>query len=716
MKQSKKKLLAALVALYGTGGLIGHAHAEGGLMLEEIVVTAQKRETSLIETPMSVNVTTGDAIEQQGIDSALDLSYTVPSFNVQEARKGSQVFTIRGIGNGFGSSSLVGVYLDDIDVTGQGPTQVDLSLYDLERAEVLRGPQGTLYGAGSVGGTVKYVTKKPNLSEMEGKGEVSAFDTAKGDMSYELRGAVNIPVVEDVFALRTTVTYSDEGGWINQPNAGKDDANDSELLNVRVSAMWQVSEAFQALGTVIVHRNDLGATTNANLSLSDSEFTAFGDPQGFDTSYELDYDFYGLTLTYDFDFGTLTSATGLIEIDNAISDTRMFPAMSPPAPVAAIGFERTEYEQAETFTQEIRLNSTGEGNADWVVGFFYRKEESDTNPVGVDVFGLGLFPDNGPYITAPHSQPPESSENEAWAAFANVDYRVSDRLTIGAGIRYFEDERQAFDVVTFDPGNHQKGEFDDVSPRLYASYAVTDDINLYASYAQGFRSGGFNSPALAAMGIPQTYDVENVDSYELGAKMSLLDGALYGEVALFYSDYQDIQGAQVIFQPVLARLTKNLGEAEVQGIDISMMWQATESLTLGLNGNYTDHEYTAVPPGAAQVVGDPLDNVAKYSYSLTADYQFDWTTDYPGYFRLAYNKQGPMYFINRNSLLINPEDESDALALVNAGLGMEVGNTVIEIFGQNLADEDGAITPGRFGGRPAQYRPRSVGIKVGYNF
>ena len=689
--------------------------ADSRSLIEEIVVTAQKRETSLIDTPMSVSVTTGDQIDERGINTSLELSYNVPSFSVQERRPGRQLYTIRGVGNIFGSSSLVGVYLDDVDITATGARayQVDLSLYDLERVEVLRGPQGTLYGSGSVGGTVRFITNKPNLQEVEGKFEVSAFDTHKGDLSYRARGAVNIPLALDRFALRTTFSYSDDGGWIDQPLAGNDDANDTELANVRLSGLLQINENFQALGTVIVHRNDTGASNVANVSLKDSEQRAFFDTTGFDTSIAVDNEFYGLTLTYDFDFGTLTSATGQLETDNSLSDLRLFP-FGPPRP-PLLGFERVEIEESEVFTQEIRLNSRSEGQFDWVTGFFYRREEYMSTGEGIAVVGLphpvlGTF-----FIGVPNIPPDVSFKNKSWAAFGNVDYRVTDRFTLGAGLRYFEDDRETYDVVRFNPMNDQQGDFDDLSPRVYASYALNEDVNVYLSYAQGFRSGGFNTPALAALGETETYEVENLTSYELGAKMTLFDDRFYADVAFFYSDYKDIQGVVINFE-LLQLVTKNLGEAEIKGVDLSLSWRVTDNLTLGLNGNYTDHEFTDVPIGGAQLVGDPIDLVPDYNYSLTADYQFNWGPNFPGYFRLVYNQQDTFVFINRNSSLIHPVDTSDIISLLSASLGVEIGGATVEVFGRNLLDEYGTITPDKHAFRETQYRRRSLGVRFAYQF
>ena len=250
---------------------------------------------------------------------------------------------------------------------------------------------------------------------------------------------------------------------------------------------------------------------------------------------------------------------------------------------------------------------------------------------------------------------------------------------------------------------------------MYASYAINDDINIYASYAQGFRSGGFNSAGLVALGESPTYDVESIDSFEVGTKMSLLDDSLYAEIALFYTDYTDAQGVVINFE-ILQLVTKNLGEAEVQGIDVSLLWNVSDNLTLGFNGNYTDHEYTKVPVGGAQLVGDPIDLVPDYNYSFTADYSFDWWDSRPGHFRLAYNEQSSFVFINRNSSLIYPVDESDDISHLNASLGMQIGDAMIELFGRNLTDDHGTITPDKHAFRETQYRRRSIGIRARYEF
>lgn len=687
------------------------AHGEeAGARIEEVIVTAQKREQQAIDVPMSVTAIGGRALENLGINNALELSYRVPSLVVQESMPGKQLYTMRGIGNTFGTSPLVGVYLDEVDMTSTGPAQLDMKLYDLARVEVLRGPQGTLWGAGSVGGTLRFITNAPDLTRYTAKGELSSFAQKRGAESYEAKGALNVPVIQDVLGLRFAGTYQNWGGWIDQPAAGRKDINDNELINFRTRALWRPTEQLEINATAIVHRNEGGGKNIVNMApYHESLFRSFIDPT-LATPFHDDYDHFNLSASYDFGPVTLVSASGYTDSDNYNVDTRslalvndLFPGVPGTNVINIFGGNRS---QSEIFTQELRLTSSNDSALTWTVGAFYRNEHTESSARNNQAFGSIVLASDVPSASL--------GKNDSWAVFGDASYVLTDRWTVGVGARYFEEDRYLADRLG---PSRSSGSFDDLSPRVYVSFAATPDINLYVNVAQGFRSGGFNGSTVVAAGGPRTYDPENVMSYELGSKMLLADGRLYAEIALFFSDYTDMQ--VVGFLPgVPANSTSNIGKSEIRGVEWSFVWSATESLRLAFAGSAIHSEVTELrATSTSHLIGDPLDQVADYGFSVSADYDFSWGALAPGFLRFGYNEQGPFKFTSRATGLVNPIGQSDTLSFLYANLGAKLGKATVEIFGRNLLDESGSSSAsGQCCNIAAQPRPAQVGVRVAYDF
>jgi len=702
--------LAALILVAFTASASAETPQDTTLELEEVIVTAQKREQRAMDVPMSVSVVGGQVIEDLDISNALDLSYLVPGMVVQEAVPGTQLYTLRGIGNAAGSSNLVGVYLDEADVTSADINgQYDLSLYDLERVEVLRGPQGTLYGAGSVGGTIRLITNKPRLDQPGGKAEISAFSQARGDASYEARAALNIPLVQDVFALRFVLNYHDWGGWIDQPAADRENINDNKYTDARLRALWRINDRFDINGTLIVHRNEGGGMNIVNLPpYSKSLVQTFIDP-ALETPYEDDYDHYNLTATYDFDSATLVSATAYTDSWRYRASSRRFVFASdliPDFPGSDV-YEAygSSGSSSNLFTQELRLVSGGEKAFNWVVGLFYRDEDESGDDLKTTALGGMVLGSDVPYSWATH--------NESWAVFGEASLALSERWELGVGARYFNEDRFRADLMDW---AGQKANFDDFSPRAFLAFSAAENINIYVNFARGFRSGGFNGAEVENAGGPGSYGPENLDSYELGTKMTLADGRLYTELVLFYSEYKNMQTIGVV-PGTLFSVISNIGEAEIQGFEWTVQWRPSDRLNLGFNGSVIDTEVTAVnAENTPQLPGDPLDQVAEYAWSLYVDYLFNWSASNPGFFRTGYNRQGPTRMTDRSLGLVNPFGISDTLGFLYASIGVRFGRTTLELFGRNLLDEDGRSNPYDIGYIETQPRPRMIGVRLAFNY
>ncbi|MDB9952357.1 TonB-dependent receptor [Porticoccaceae bacterium] len=706
---SKKKILAVTIGFFvGAGGVpmaVGQDDVSGGdgkeWLLEEVVVTAQKREERLIDVPISIAVMSGEAIKDAGIQNINDLSYAVPNLSVWEAGPGFQTITIRGVGNIRGSSSLVGIYLDDIPVSAIPSSQIDLQAIDLERVEVLRGPQGTLYGQGSVGGTVRFITQAPSFDGINGDIGLSAYNTKKGGWSEELTGVLNLPVIDDVLAFRVAASYKDKSGWVDQPATGAKDVNNHELSNIRLAGLWQASDDFTLKATAIRHRSD-GGFNYANLGpVADSNYRTAVD-RTLSSSLTDDYDIYNVVLNYAFDFATLTSISSYIDLDKkqrAASQFLFVPAFSATDELEVL--IPTLEQRVKNRTQEIRLSNDDEGPLGWTIGAFYSDSEFlAESPEGAS-FGL-----NAAHLVS-FPSPPKLQESKSIAYFSDVSYAFTDRLTVGIGTRYFEDQR-----------NYQEGEikfpqveFDNLSSKAYLSFSLNDDATVYGNVSEGFRSGGHNNPP------SPPFDPEELINYETGIKAALFDKRLNMELAFYYSDYTGYQtSAQDFSVTPPAFVTFNIAGAEIKGVEFNLQWRATQQLSFGFSGNITDAEITEVDiEDAIKEVGDPMDFVPDYSYSLNADYRFNWSSSIPGFIRFDYNRQGKNGLSDHTGGFSEKIAYTESIDFINLNVGAQWGSLSAALFGRNLSDED-RLTTASFSNQGPQNRPRSVGVQLDYEF
>ena len=666
-------------------------------VMEEVTVTAQYREQSVLDVPMAITTLDGAELIERNIYNIQDLSFAVPGMSMREDGPGSYTIFLRGLANTSGPGALVGVYLDEAPLSLTGYDQMDVRTMDLERVEVLKGPQGTLYGQGAVAGVVRYITKDPDLESVGGSIEGQFYDVSDGENGWAATGVLNLPVVKDVFGLRIAATMADGGGWIDQPQAGIYDGNGQDLQTLRVKGLWQATERFTAEAMVVVHRNDV----QLGLGYEQPDRTAL---VGIDRSRvllpkEYDYDLYNLNLTFDLGFAELLSATTYIEHDQQY-------------PFSYIGGDQTiyggngylegvddRYLVADQFTQEFRLVSTGEGPLQWTAGLFYRDVERTLEAYYDTLFAGVVYPDAYYY---------NSNTYENYAIFADVSYDFTERLTVGAGIRYFDDD-QSVDNGSF----VEEDSFDSTDPRIYATYRMSDHTTMYGSVASGFRSGGFNRGDLP------NYQPESVTSYEFGLKGTTAGGRLGYDVAAYYSDYDDMVRRGLVFvNNAFQSLTSNIGKVEVKGLEGGLDWRTTDQLSLYATVSYIDSEVTQVDStDAVNIVGDPVDYVPEWSYTLGGQYDFRWFGDRPGYFRADYSYRDEVDYVDRSSF---PDQylpqQSDSISLLSARLGMIWDQFTLELFARNLSDTNKYIDPYWSWANANRTMPRSVGILGRYEF
>ncbi len=362
---------------------------------------------------------------------------------------------------------------------------------------------------------------------------------------------------------------------------------------------------------------------------------------------------------------------------------------------------------ADILTEELRLSSTEPDGVQWTVGGFYRKARI----VNYNTFYFALPGAPGTPLPALIAAP-NKLESESGAVFGDANYQFAGRLTLGAGIRYYEDD-QEYTTTTF-----QIGTFKSTNPRVYAQYKLTGEANLYTSAAKGFRSGGFN-----ALNQPR-YDPEHVWTYELGTKFSALQGRLSADVAVYYSDYGDYQISGFLPPPAPPiNIISNAGDARIRGIEAALTWRPSPQWLLAVNGNYLKSEFVKIDtlpaasglPSSPYVVGDSLDLFPKYRYTVSAQRDF-MLGGKAGSARLDYNEQGRMSSKSRSA---GPWyfAESDIINLVNLDVSLQWSEHLsLSVFGQNLLNDRGYLDPLALEQTAARMRPRTYGVGFGFSF
>lgn len=589
--------------------------------VEKVVVTAQKRAQKLKDVPLPVQSISQNQINNTGASNVADLVPQIPGASiVSKSTPGFETVQIRGISSGTTGDGLVGYYVDE---TPFGIPNLQLSppgrLLDVARVEVIRGPSGTLYGQGSMGGTIKVVTAKPDSTQMFGslRGEVSM--TEGGGPNHYTDFVVNIPVVQNQLALRASGSLERLSGFAEAPEFADKNVNGFKGKNLRAVGEWTPNANVTVTGMYwhIDNTQNFNNGLTPGFSTDTPTITGTGGVRGFT---DVALDLYSATLNWDMSIGTLTANASYIshELD-----------FEAPLTLSGFAFNNDSTFETESFTQEVRLASNSDGPFQWLVGGFYRDAQIDSDICFyIQAFGCGIFDIvnvQGPLTT------------ESWSLFGEASMSLFDnRLEALVGLRYFEDERggtttnrTVFPAPTPVVSN-SSGKVDALSPRFNLKYNASEDGNFYINVAKGFRSGVLQTAAQAsaatASGVPATsqVDPDSLWTYELGTKWNLLDKAVYFEGSVYRTDWSDVQVQFVTPAGVIA--VANAGDARISGVDLGIQWRTpVEGLTLGAVGSVLDAEFTKVVPALSALlptiqVGKPLPNVPETYYTLSANY------------------------------------------------------------------------------------------------
>lgn len=597
--------------------------------IEEIVVTAQKREEVLQDVPASISVLGGDQVENLSLNSLADFATYVPGFSVSSGGSpGLARLTLRGIQTGGGGAPLVGMYIDDAPVgSSRSPSTyiLDLLPYDVQRIEVLRGPQGTLYGAGAMGGLVKYVLRDADASKFAARFGGTLETVANSDRaSWGSRATVNAPLIDGVLALRASGYYNDDAGYIDNVGIGVKNENTVTRKGGRVSLFYQPTESLEITASALVQNIDSGGRAIVQLDAITREpvVNRYTHSTSLPERLKQELQFYSLTVDWDLGFGTLTSASSYSRTDNSSSFdyTPIYGRYCPLLSGGAVGpclNDLPDISPLDKFTQEVRLSSSSDQELSWMLGVFYTDEDGLAAQTlrALDA-SREPIPSLNPLLAfyAPNTY-------EEKAVFGNVTYLFTDRFDVMVGGRWANNEQSVHSTLVgplVGPDQIVQAESEDnvftwmVSPRLH----LDADSMVYGRIATGYRPGGPNSPL---PGVPLQFDSDTTTNYEVGYKASMLDGSLALDVAVFYIDWEDIQISARSAGGINYRA--NGSTASSEGVEFTTTYQVTDYLRLGATGSYTNATLEEDVASLGGKAGDRLPQSPHWTGSLTADYE-----------------------------------------------------------------------------------------------
>jgi iron complex outermembrane recepter protein len=706
------------LALAATSAL---AQEQGGVEREEIVVTAQRRAQSIQDVPISISALSTEDIERAGFSEFDDYATRIPNLSFSasgsSSTDGALSIAIRGV---FGNNTT-GFYIDDSPLLAT----LNPRVVDLERIEVLRGPQGTLYGARSMGGTVRLITTQPDLDETSGRAHALVSTIHEGGMNYGVDGAVNLPVVPGVFAVRAVGYIQENGGFIDRapradaptPFARRKDIDSESVRGLQLSGLLSLAGGDLTIAPRIMYeRTERDGRTQADFTAGNRVNLRQYD---IDEPSENEWTLATLTATYNAPFGTFLAATSWF--DRSYSDSEDFSEWT----TAVFGFQGASTTFSETdqkiFSQELRFVSGWEGPVDLTAGLFYQRSKSDWRfpTTIIDGFSDDAFNlDNPTKVTEK-------------AVFAEATWHVTDALRLIAGARAFKNEvdfnlRQGGDFIGPDEFYAGKQSEKGVTPKVGVQYDIDDDRMLYFTMSEGFRVGGVNFYAAAlcqgeidglGLGDTTTFDSDSLRSYEAGLKSSWLDRRMTVNVAAFRIDWKDLQQRQGLGCGF--SLNVNAGEARLQGAELEFDLLPFDDTRILFNVGYVDTEITDTGGLSTVMRGDSIQNVPKWTWSVALDQDFQ-VGAVPAFLHADYSYTGGSWSGNNNPTtpLRRP-----AFKVANARLGAEFGLGRIALFVDNIFDEAanyadipplGVQTPGR--PRIVVNQPRTIGIEWRRNF
>jgi iron complex outermembrane recepter protein len=760
----------------------GASNAPGDVGLPEILVTAEKVRSTVQDTPISVTAIDGDQLMAAGITTIEQVARDVPGLSMRSAGPGLTEYEARGLASNGGAAPTVGFYLDEIPLSPpalsqSGKVVIDPNLYDVDRVEVLRGPQGTLYGSGSMGGTVKIVTTAPKLQTWEGSAQAMLSSTDGGGTNYGASLAFNVPL-GDKFALRVVASDLSRSGWIDEvvlnpfpinvatTSYGSltsapvqsviHDANYAHISTERLTLLYRPNEDVSISVFFMNQRLGMGGydlldSTPTTSTSPGPIYTAHYEPFSMREPVTDSIQITGLTVNVDVGFADLTSATSYWDrnaVQTQDSSTSIYwtnaQAGGSYPPLVPIPY--SEVDPSRQIAQELRLTSHDVGGLHWVGGAFYSGlrsvwQEESAN-AAVTSFGIP----SGSYFTSYNPYDVHQT-----ALFADGSYALADHWKIAAGMRWYtyhsaqHEQSWGYDAPFAVPSPPTLTTANDkgTNPRINISYEPTKTLNLYATAAKGFRPGGANQ-IIPPSNLPPhctpgslAFKPDSVWNYEIGEKAKFFDNRLTVNGDLYYIKWM---GVQQVFTLVCGyQYYNNAGDGRSFGPELEVNAKLTKHLTLSASGTYTNSEITSpsaayqqylsaqvtepngshpCPPAPASCTS-PILNIPKETGSVVLSYSDEVMPDYllTGRFDAQFvgTSTDVAYFYGMTL---------PSYSVENFRLMLEHGKWTGQFFVDNLANKVALVTANNTSFqfnfpqlvRYSTIQPRTIGVSFNYRF
>jgi iron complex outermembrane receptor protein len=746
-------------------------------MLEEVIVTARKRQENLQVVPLSVDVFTQKDIQNLGITGFDDYAEKVPSISFISIGPGTQLFVMRGVSDGsnpnYANSSSTGVFLDDVSLSRFG-AQPDLHLYDIERIEVLNGPQGTTFGAGSMSGAVRYITNKPDVNTFSAGLDFDGGKIQGGQANRTYEAFLNVPVIDGVLGLRVSAFSDAHGGFINNKlttrnwangtisdNAewARDNYNREHTEGGRVALRGVINDGWSATLTYSYQRQGtLGAWDEDLANYGERTVSRFGPESRRAEVRVLDFHVDGDVGIADLVFASTYwslptrqlneyseymqnyrggAQQGFDCLDDPTYGSGVFDGCNVPT-------QSFEYHtNAERWSNELRLVSKPGGRFHWLGGLYWEKTRDKNS--GSTYFMPGLQPDGAAfqYYTALYGSTVSSLPPGEWYSyqtrsdylqtteFANISFDVTDKLNVEAGVVHFHSDfsyYSPYGQFAYAPTTPalSAGSSHKWNSKFGINYKVTDKVMVYADFAQGFRDGGANSgypTSCYENGVPQSYVPDTLNNYEIGWKTTSLGGRLLWNGAGYLMKWKNLQ--TLIYDVDIcapSSFNVNVGDARIYGVESNVELKLDENWSLQAAGSYTDSHLTSTPYATFEGnVGERLPFVPYFSYSWNLRYEHPLSSSLKGYAQFDLAHKGDMW----NDLHVEgsngfPRILQPSYTLMNLrfGLNPDSGSWLAEFYITNLTDKNAIVysNTGNFDLRQTTNEPRVFGLRLNYRF
>ena len=717
--------IATLICgLTATAGAYGQESTIPAASLQEIVVTAQKRSEDLQEVPISMSAVTSDQLVLLNGTRLTDVMALVPSMQVesQSGDPGSANITLRGISTASTSSTTTATTIDDVPIgsssnyVGAALMGTELTPYDLDHVEVLEGPQGTLYGAASLGGLLKYVTPTPNLDEISFRvgGALSSIDHPGSSLGNTERAAVNVPVIPGELAVNASAGRTYSPGYVDNVANGARAFNDGTQDSARVTALWQPTEGFSAKIMALYSHSDFSGYGTVKFD-PNTNLAPLGYTSNFFRNPSSDYrreSLYDVTLNYQLGWATLTSISAYSEYRGAVTydgnAVPFFASFTDLLPGNASFYVNKS-------SEELRLVSADSRPLRWMVGLFYTHEGGTYTE---DIFAFDPVTKQVDPALNPLELTVTPSSFIERAVFANTTYNFTSNWDGSVGARYSQNAQtfQSYGAGQYFYGTNPPPTLTSTgsvsgSATTYSvdsRYHLTPTAMIYGRIATGYRAGGSNGPTPGDPAAPTNFGPDKVTNYEIGLKSKLDNNRALVNLAVFYIDWTNIQVENHDVEG--STFVDNSGKAVSKGVELTTAYSFAATFLLSLNAAYTDARILTTNPVIGSTAGDPLPYSPKLAGNIAAEWKHQLSASYEGNIRAAERYVGARQTNFLDNTLRDAHLPSYTALDLSAGVSTQ--HWRVNMFVKNAANNQAFLSYNFYGA--AILPPRTIGVGFDY--